>query len=107
MLRRASPGCAGDERKSHSSGEQDWVPVGIAGVAEGFGKSGFTKFRGQRGRGRPPVANWIECLGTRKQPDAPIAVGLAHAIVCCMGREAERTGKKVTYDATARKIVEA
>ena len=25
----------------------------------------------------------------------------------CMGREAERTGKKVKYDATTRKIVEA
>ena len=59
------------------------------------------------GEAGPHVANWIECLGTRKQPNAPIAVGLAHAIVCCMGREAERTGKKVKYDATARKIVEA
>jgi len=55
----------------------------------------------------PHVANWIECLSTRKQPNAPIDVGLAHAIVCCMGREAERTGKKVRYDATSRKIVEA
>ena len=60
-----------------------------------------------QGDAGPHVANWIECLGTRKQPNAPIAVGLAHAIVCCMGREAERTGKKVKYDATARKIVEA
>lgn len=55
----------------------------------------------------PHVANWIECLGTRKQPNGPIDIGLNHAIVCCMGREAERTGKKVRYDATARKIVEA
>jgi predicted dehydrogenase len=55
----------------------------------------------------PHVANWIECLGTRKQPNGPIDIGLAHAIVCCMGREAERTGRKVKYDATARKIVEA
>lgn len=55
----------------------------------------------------PHVANWIECLGTRKQPNGPIDIGLNHAIVCCMGREAERTGRKVKYDATARKIVEA
>jgi predicted dehydrogenase len=59
------------------------------------------------GEAGPHVANWIDCLGTRKQPNAPINVGLAHAIVCCMGREAERTGRKVKYDATARRIVEA
>jgi predicted dehydrogenase len=55
----------------------------------------------------PHVANWIECLRSRKQPNAPIDVGLAHAIVCCMGREAERTGRKIRYDAGARKIVDA
>ena len=60
-----------------------------------------------QGDAGPHVANWIECLGTRKQPNAPIEVGLAHAIVCCLGREAERTGRKMKYDATARRIVEA
>ena len=29
------------------------------------------------GGARPHVANWIECLGSRKQPHAPIDVGLA------------------------------
>ena len=56
------------------------------------------------GEAGPHVANWIECLGTRKQPNGPIDIGLNHAIACCMGREAERTGKKVKYDATARNI---
>jgi hypothetical protein len=60
-----------------------------------------------QGDAGPHVANWIECLGTRKQPNAPIEVGLAHAIVCCLGRETERTGRKMRYDATARRIVEA
>ena len=60
-----------------------------------------------QGDAGPHVANWIECLGTRTPPNAPIEVGLAHAIVCCLGREAERTGRKMNYDATARRIVEA
>jgi predicted dehydrogenase len=53
------------------------------------------------------VANWIDCLVSRKQPNAPIDVGFAHAVACCLGREAERTGRRMRYDAAARRIVEA
>jgi predicted dehydrogenase len=55
----------------------------------------------------PHVANWIECLASRKQPNAPIDVGYAHAVACCLGREAERTGRRMRYDVANRKIVEA
>jgi predicted dehydrogenase len=58
------------------------------------------------GDARPHVANWIECLTSRKQPNAPIEVGYAHAVACCLGREAERTGRRMTYDAVNRRIVE-
>jgi predicted dehydrogenase len=53
------------------------------------------------------VANWIDCLISRKMPNAPIDVGFAHAVACCLGREAERTGKRMRYDAANRRIVEA
>jgi predicted dehydrogenase len=53
------------------------------------------------------VANWIDCLISRKLPNAPIEVGFAHAVACCLGREAERTGKRMRYDAASRRIVEA
>ena len=53
------------------------------------------------------VANWIDCLVSRRQPNAPIEVGYAHAVACCLGREAERTGRRMRYDAAARRIVEA
>jgi predicted dehydrogenase len=59
------------------------------------------------GDARPHVANWIECLTSRQQPNAPIEVGYAHAVACCLGREAERTGKRMRYDAARRIIVEA
>jgi predicted dehydrogenase len=53
------------------------------------------------------VANWIECIASRAEPNAPIEVGFSHAVACCLGREAERTGKRVKYDAARRVIVEA
>jgi predicted dehydrogenase len=53
------------------------------------------------------VANWIACLSSRKPPTAPIEVGYAHAVACCLGREAERTGRRMRYDVTSRRIVEA
>ena len=53
------------------------------------------------------VANWIECLVSRREPNGPIDVGYAHAVACCLGREAERTGRRMRYDAATRRIVEA
>jgi len=53
------------------------------------------------------VANWIDCMVSRKQPNASIDVGYSHAVACCLGREAERTGRKMRYDAATRRIVEA
>jgi predicted dehydrogenase len=56
--------------------------------------------------GRSHVGNWIDCMRSRQAPNAPIQVGYAHAVACCLGREAERTGRRVRYDATARRILE-
>jgi predicted dehydrogenase len=55
---------------------------------------------------RSHVGNWIDCLASRAQPNAPIEVGYSHAVACCLAREAERTGRRMRYDSTARKIVE-
>jgi predicted dehydrogenase len=60
-----------------------------------------------QGGAREHVANWVECLVTRRQPNGPIEVGYAHAVACCLGREAERTGRRMRYDASQRRIVEA
>jgi predicted dehydrogenase len=53
------------------------------------------------------VANWLECMRTRRAPNAPIEAGYAHGVACCLGREAERTGRRMSYDAASRRIVEA
>jgi predicted dehydrogenase len=59
-----------------------------------------------QGPERSHMGNWIDCIRSRQTPNAPIQVGYAHAVACCLGREAERTGKRVRYDATTRRIVE-
>ena len=56
---------------------------------------------------RSHVGNWIDCMRSRQKPNAPIQAGFAHAVACCLGREAERTGKRVAYDPASRTIVEA
>ncbi len=56
--------------------------------------------------GRSHVGNWLDCMRSRQAPNAPIQAGFAHAVACCLGREAERTGRRVRYDAAARRIVE-
>jgi predicted dehydrogenase len=54
---------------------------------------------------RSHAGNWIDCMRTRKTPNAPIQAGYAHAVACCLGREAERTGRRVRYDAAQRRIL--
>jgi predicted dehydrogenase len=58
------------------------------------------------GPARSHMGNWLDCVRSRQTPNAPIQVGFAHAVACCLGREAERTGKRVRYDPVARRIVE-
>jgi hypothetical protein len=53
------------------------------------------------------LANWLDCMRSRQTPNAPIQAGFAHAVTCCLGREAERTGRKMRYDPATRRIIEA
>jgi hypothetical protein len=58
------------------------------------------------GEERSHVGNWLDCMRSRQTPNAPIQAGYAHAVACCLGREAERTGRRVRYDAGTRRILE-
>ena len=44
------------------------------------------------------VKNWMECVRSRKQPNAPIEAGYQHSIANIMATAAYRTGLKVTFD---------
>ena len=47
------------------------------------------------GEERSHVGNWLDCMRSRQTPNAPMQAGYAHAVACCLGREAERTGRRV------------
>jgi predicted dehydrogenase len=50
------------------------------------------------------MLNWMECVRSRKTPNASIEAGYSHSIALCMCIAAMKTGKKVTFD-DARQIV--
>ncbi len=50
------------------------------------------------------LRNWLECIRTRREPNAPIRVGIAAARAAHMGNAALRSGKKVKWDDKQQKI---
>lgn len=44
------------------------------------------------------VRNWMECVRSRQQPNAPIRAGYEHALAVIMVKAAIDTGKRVTFD---------
>ncbi|HMJ70939.1 MAG TPA: Gfo/Idh/MocA family oxidoreductase [Cyclobacteriaceae bacterium] len=51
------------------------------------------------------MRNWMECVRSRKEPNAPVEAGYSHAIACMMTNAAARTGTKVTFDEKTQEIL--
>jgi len=51
------------------------------------------------------IRNWMECVRSRKQPNAPIEAGYNHAIAVIMTNAAYRTGEKVTFDENTQEVM--
>ena len=51
------------------------------------------------------VRNWVECVRSRKEPNAPVEAGYQHSIACCMANAAARTGQRVTFDAARQEVL--
>jgi predicted dehydrogenase len=51
------------------------------------------------------MRNWMECVRGRKEPNAPVEAGYAHAIACIMTNAAARTGTKVTFDEVNQEVM--
>ena len=51
------------------------------------------------------VKNWMECIRSRKQPNAPIEAGYQHSIANIMATAAYRTGQKVTFDEKRQEVL--
>lgn len=51
------------------------------------------------------VRNWMECIRSRKQPNAPVEAGYNHSIATIMTNAAARTGEKVTFDEKRQEVM--
>ncbi len=51
------------------------------------------------------MRNWMECVRSRKDPNAPVEAGYSHAIACAMTNAAVQTGMKATFDEATQEIM--
>ena len=52
------------------------------------------------------MANWFECLRSRKQPNATVQDGFAHSVACIMAAQSYWSGKKLYWDPAAEMILD-
>ena len=50
------------------------------------------------------MRNWMECVRSRKTPNAPIEAGYNHSVALCMNIAAIQTGQKVTFDDKTQQV---
>jgi predicted dehydrogenase len=54
----------------------------------------------------PHMLNWLKCLRSREQPNAPIEAGYGHAVAVILSDEALIRGRRMVYDPARRAIRE-
>jgi hypothetical protein len=50
--------------------------------------------------------NWLQCMRSRKQPNASVEHGYRHSVISIMAHRAADTGKRLVYDKENREIRE-
>lgn len=53
---------------------------------------------------RAHIRNFLDCVKSRKEPNAPVEAGQATNIVLCMAMESLRTGRRLKWNSAARKV---
>jgi predicted dehydrogenase len=51
------------------------------------------------------MRNWMECVRSRKEPNAPVEAGYMHSIATIMTNAAVHTGEKVTFDEKKQEVM--
>ncbi|ADV82914.1 Gfo/Idh/MocA family protein [Terriglobus saanensis] len=51
------------------------------------------------------MLNWMECVRSRKTPNASIDAGYSHSLALCMTVAAMKTGQRVTFDDKTQQLV--
>lgn len=52
------------------------------------------------------MSNWLDCLRSRKQPNATVHHGFSHSVACMMAARAYWSGKKIYWDPKAETILD-
>jgi predicted dehydrogenase len=50
------------------------------------------------------IRNFLECVETRRDPNATVEMGQATNVILCMAMDALRTGRRMRYNASARRV---
>ena len=53
------------------------------------------------------MKNWLNCLRSRKQPNATVEHGFAHSVAVIMAARAQREGKKLYWDPRTEQILDS
>ena len=51
------------------------------------------------------MRNWMECVRSRKTPNASIQAGYSHSVALCMNIAAIQTGQRVTFDDKSQQVM--
>lgn len=51
------------------------------------------------------VRNWMECVRSRKQPNAPVEAGYSHSVANIMTNASVHTGLKATFDEKSQEVL--
>lgn len=51
------------------------------------------------------MRNWMDCVRSRKQPNAPIEAGYSHSIASIMATAAAHTGAKAVFDEATQEVM--
>ena len=52
------------------------------------------------------MTNWLDCLRSRKQPNATVQNGFSHSVACTMAAKSYWSGKKLYWDAKTETILD-
>lgn len=79
-------------------------------TATGDGGAGSEKIqeeiRIERSPGMNHLHNFLECVRSRKEPNAPIEVGHSHMVACIMAEESLNRRKRIVWDAEKEELRE-
>jgi len=77
----------------------------------GAGGKGAAKIAAEKSvepspNGTHHMKNWLECIRSRKEPNASVRAGYAHSVAVIMAAQAERTSKKLYWDPKKEEITD-